>query len=496
MSAMSGTIRKEEKSWDDAGEVTTDSMSSDWDEWSLLSAQEEHSQHRPPMLSLQSSPSLPLPNFKYRPVTEEVSSGNSFFGAAARKGKRRSTCDDRYSSVLFAGIDKKAAAACIFGIFDGHGGQRAAAFASERLPQLLLTQLSLLDSKREAVKNAFLKTDAEFLASTTVRRRMSSNDHPGICKESTVLCRAKSGGSFAQVALQRATVRLENLDNTRTSALLRSNSNQECAKICSRQSSNRGNSPLFQSPLRTPTLSRSNSRAEDCISNFAVPSQTNCGTTATVLVLIGMELVCAHVGDSRAILCRDGEAIRLCEDHRPYRRDELERIEAAGGIILTSGGMYRVNGILGVSRAIGDRELKEFVIAEPEINTREISEQDEFLIVASDGLWDVVDDNECVEITQKILHDSSRLDNVAKGLTAEAFERGSKDDISVIVVDLRNYATLLQEQLGCVSSECKKTPNVDRYTQSIQGNGDTDGESWVYNDPEPTPRAMPKANLW
>ena len=92
------------------------------------------------------------------------------------------------------------------------------------------------------------------------------------------------------------------------------------------------------------------------------------GTTATVCLLRqNHELVIGHVGDSVAILCRDGHAIRLTKDHHLDNLEEEERVKSTGTpIICNSRGRPRVNGRLDMTRSIGDLDLKSCgVIAEP-----------------------------------------------------------------------------------------------------------------------------------
>ena len=99
------------------------------------------------------------------------------------------------------------------------------------------------------------------------------------------------------------------------------------------------------------------------------------GTTATVCLLRdGIELVIGHVGDSRAILCREGYAIRLSEDHHPDNHREKERIQRSGGVVShNSQGVTQVNGRLSMTRSLGDTELKKYgVIADPIITTKNV----------------------------------------------------------------------------------------------------------------------------
>ncbi|MQL77489.1 hypothetical protein Taro_009861 [Colocasia esculenta] len=229
------------------------------------------------------------------------------------------------------------------------------------------------------------------------------------------------------------------------------------------------------------------------------------GSTAVVVVVDGDRVLVANCGDSRAVLSRGGRAVPLSSDHKPDRPDELARIEAAGGRVIFVNGA-RVLGILAMSRALGvpkkgcasesneqlciafiacyvvmalgsefvalqrynlsrDKYLKPVVIAEPEISITERTPEDEFLIIASDGLWDVLSNELACDVARRCLQDGSQHANavgldVVEGsggdaaieqqeapesycsvaatlLTRLALGRNSRDNISVIVVDLR-----------------------------------------------------------
>ncbi|KAH7404411.1 hypothetical protein KP509_15G024500 [Ceratopteris richardii] len=176
----------------------------------------------------------------------------------------------------------------------------------------------------------------------------------------------------------------------------------------------------------------------DCCSGTIAPE--NVGTTAVVAVMSSSHIVIANCGDSRALLCKGGEAIALSQDHKPERVDETRRIEAAGGCVTPWKG-YRVAGLLALSRAIGDRYLKRYVIAEPDMVYLERSDEDEFLILASDGLWDVIDNESACHVARRCFASSQRDDlasaTAASTLVKLAFSKGSQDNISVVVVDLR-----------------------------------------------------------
>ena len=152
---------------------------------------------------------------------------------------------------------------------------------------------------------------------------------------------------------------------------------------------------------------------------------------------------------------RGKQGIPLSADHKPNREDEWARIEAAVGRVIHWQG-YRVLGVLAMSRSIGDRYLKPCIIPEPEVKFVQREKHDECLILASDGLWDVVTNEEACEVARKRIllwhkkygENVSMTEQVEEGvdpaahsaaeyLSRLALQRGSKDNISVIVIDLK-----------------------------------------------------------
>ncbi|TYI39250.1 hypothetical protein ES332_A02G084800v1 [Gossypium tomentosum] len=121
-------------------------------------------------------------------------------------------------------------------------------------------------------------------------------------------------------------------------------------------------------------------------------------------------------------------AVPLSIDHKPDRSDERLRIEDAGGFIIWAG-TWRVGGVLAVSRAFGDKLLKPYVVAEPEIQEEEIDGVD-FIIIASDGLWNVLSNEDAVALVQQV----TDAEAAARKLIKEAYARGSSDNITCVVV--------------------------------------------------------------
>jgi protein phosphatase 1L len=157
------------------------------------------------------------------------------------------------------------------------------------------------------------------------------------------------------------------------------------------------------------------------------------GSTAVAAFVRGEDLWVANTGDSRAVLVSGkGRSVALSEDHKPNRPDERERIVLAGGEVIHIG-VWRVQGILAVSRAIGDRLLKSLVPATPEVTRHKLTPDDAFLVLATDGLWDVVSTEE----VGSFVYRCSAPQVAATTLVRLALTRGTLDNVTVLVVDLR-----------------------------------------------------------
>ncbi len=195
--------------------------------------------------------------------------------------------------------------------------------------------------------------------------------------------------------------------------------------------------------------------------------QTYAGSVAVVAVVVpfipsiqsvyniksGVEVFISHIGDCRAVLSRDGQAIQLTEDHKPSVRSEKNRIEMAGGWVQNG----RVNGGLGVSRSFGDIQFKNFshcagfigdetspkgiwgvhqqVISKPDFYHFIVDDSSyEFMILASDGLWDVFPSQDAVNFVRKRLVGDRDLNKAAQALVQKAIQKGTQDNTSVVIV--------------------------------------------------------------
>lgn len=154
------------------------------------------------------------------------------------------------------------------------------------------------------------------------------------------------------------------------------------------------------------------------------------GSTAVTAILIdGQKLYVGNVGDSRAVLSRGGQVIQLSIDHEPNA--EKSSIEDRGGFVSNiPGDVARVNGQLAVSRAFGDKNLKSHLRCDPDVMHVDIDCETDLLILASDGVWKVISNEEAIKMARKIKDPLK----AAKQVALEAVYQGCKDDISCIVV--------------------------------------------------------------
>lgn len=163
------------------------------------------------------------------------------------------------------------------------------------------------------------------------------------------------------------------------------------------------------------------------------------GTTAVTAFVTPQTIIFANCGDSRAVLASNKTVRFGTYDHKPCNEEEKKRIENAGGSVM----IRRVNGSLAVSRALGDYDYKnvsglppteQLVSAEPDLSVMDRSEEDEFLILACDGVWDVMTNEEVVSYIYSRLLINDNLQKVCEELLETCLAKGSRDNMSVILI--------------------------------------------------------------
>lgn len=180
---------------------------------------------------------------------------------------------------------------------------------------------------------------------------------------------------------------------------------------------------------------------------FFKQPNNNCGSTAVVTVLIKNIIVTANSGDSRTVLSRSGFAKACSFDHKPKNLGELLRIHYSGGYVANN----RVNGILALSRAMGDFSFKLRTRSPPEmfqvsvcpdVIIHELLPHDEFFIMACDGIWDCLKPQEVVRLVRHYVSLGKHLDEIATIILDKCIDMANTttgigfDNMTIIIVAL------------------------------------------------------------
>lgn len=213
------------------------------------------------------------------------------------------------------------------------------------------------------------------------------------------------------------------------------------------------------------------------------------GTTAVIAFIVDTTLYVANIGDSEAVLGKLNpidasiDAIELSQVHKPRKNNEAERIRNLGGKVLFG----RVDGELAVSRAFGDIMYKKpaakanFVVADPFVNKIQLDRSCKYLILACDGLWDVMTHEEAMKFIDDCFSDGKTIQECAVEIVENALAKGSSDNISVVITKINwcvgdDEHTECTGSTGCIQcSECSEcfwhtaAPNKAVTVENSQG---------------------------
>ncbi|XP_064599848.1 protein phosphatase 1B-like isoform X2 [Liolophura sinensis] len=198
------------------------------------------------------------------------------------------------------------------------------------------------------------------------------------------------------------------------------------------------------------------------------------GSTAVCAIVSPVHLFFANCGDSRSVLSRAGCCTFSTTDHKPINPTEKERIQNAGGSVM----IQRVNGSLAVSRALGDYEYKnvqgkgpceQLVSPEPEIFVMDRSQDDEFLILACDGIWDVMTNEELCDFVRSRLKLTSSLEQVCNMVVDTCLYKGSRDNMSIVIVSFPGCPEVSEE---AVKKEAELDERIEAKIKEIFENAD------------------------
>jgi len=172
---------------------------------------------------------------------------------------------------------------------------------------------------------------------------------------------------------------------------------------------------------------------------WLLKNQDRSGSTATGVLITPKHYFVFNVGDSRSILIRDKKLFFTSNDHKPTNEGEKRRIESAGGRVM----IQRINGSLAVSRALGDFDYKQnknmgaldqLVSPDPEVTCIERDERDNYFMIACDGIYDVMSNEEVIHFINDRFQREDREANIVNNLLDLCLYKGSRDNMSSIIV--------------------------------------------------------------
>ena len=310
------------------------------------------------------------------------------YGAAAMQGWRASM-EDAHSAHIELEAEPNIA---FFGVYDGHGGAEVAHYCQQNLHTAFIqTDSFARGDYKQALRDSFLQMDVQMF-SDEGRRELAEYDSNVSLSDADFKGKLKQQGTLVGG--------LGDIGNT----------------------------------------SEFSSGSND--------ADTQAGTTCVVGVVAENTLYCANAGDSRGVLCRQGQAIEMSEDHKPVNEKERQRIQNAGGFVQDG----RVNGSLALSRAIGDVEFKQtkqldaknqIVTAEPDVRTFTLQPTDEFFMLACDGIWDVLGNQEAIDFTRSQLQQGKNPKDIAEELCDRCLASNTSgngagcDNMTVLIVCFR-----------------------------------------------------------
>lgn len=358
------------------------------------------------------------------PITEkEIFEGEGSqvrYGGGAMQGWRR-TMEDAHLAVPTLTDDLS-----VFGVFDGHGGAEVAKFCQKYMISEMKKLKDVKDGDVEdTLVNVFHKMDemlrdSRYAEELEQLKTKEANDEEDGGEEN------EGGSTMDALDLLKRVFQLKRFmgDNSNNSNNTNSNTGENSSGMFK-----------FEEAGQDP---------DDCL--------VQAGCTAVVAVKKGNELYVANAGDSRGVLSRAGKAIPLSEDHKPAHETERSRIIAAGGFLSEIGGVCRVNGNLNLSRAIGDLKYKnnselpakdQIITAQPDIRKITLTPEDKFFVLACDGVWDVMSNQEVVDFIGQKLDQNMTTSQAACALLDACLATDPKeargvgcDNMTVVVVEL------------------------------------------------------------
>lgn len=369
-------------------------------------------------------------------ILNQHSTGNGAYqvGISEDVGTRRYMEDAHSFVVDYAGVRGQG----FFAIFDGHAGKHAAEWCGAHFHEYLL----------DALRTS---------SSATIPDVLNETFH-NVDKRISRLSEESDGKIHSGCTVVTAFLRIEDADGQQSFLPLPplsppsptdsgSRSGSESPTEPTDESKEAGKKTKSKSPASASRFARALKSLSGSSPTSASPpsalsatrSQTSPPSMQTYTIPIDAPLnsrrvlYTANAGDARGVLCRAGRAVRLTYDHKGSDKQEAKRITDAGGFVMSG----RVNGVLAVTRSLGDSSMKEYVVGSPYTTETELGSEDEFLILACDGLWDITGDQGAIDLVRHI----SDAQVAAETLVKHALERQTNDNVTVLVVRFKTFGS-------------------------------------------------------
>mmetsp|Transcript_64967 Transcript_64967/g.149063 ORF Transcript_64967/g.149063 Transcript_64967/m.149063 type:complete len:381 (+) Transcript_64967:31-1173(+) len=347
-----------------------------------------------------------------RDKTSESGSNDALeWGASAMQGWRTEMEDAHICMVDVGQMAPQFAGVGLFAVFDGHGGKEVARYCAKHFGRATIKSASPKDLS-SFLMDSFLAID-DALREPTVSEElaeMKKSCLPDGTKTTDVEERTKA------LDMLKDSIQKDLEQYKEVGTIKRDEASQVMMKM------------MFYKKLEAQ--------------NMGGPyTADNVGCTAVAMCLTKSDIVVANCGDSRAVLCRGGRAKALTKDHKPNDPVERQRIQAAGGQVQSSNlgkrVQYRINGNLNLSRALGDLDFKkdpslkrheQMVSGTPEITKEPLSQEDEFVLMCCDGVWDVKTNQEAVDFCRQRLMKGMRIEKVLEQLLDDCLAEDPKEN--------------------------------------------------------------------
>ncbi|KAF8200822.1 phosphatase 2C-domain-containing protein [Pholiota molesta] len=359
-------------------------------------------------------------------------------GVSEDKGTRR-TMEDAHSFVVdFDSVRGQG----FFAVFDGHAGKHAAEWCGQHFHQFLLDALhaspegpipDVLNKAFHNVDDALSRmceeSDGKIHSGCTavtafLRVEDDNGQQPFISAPASPTSDSPVSGHSKDNSIDGEVPPTSSLEASIESIKPKDDADKSTPKKKVKKEKSSSSSRIKRALLSLVTSSPSGSSS---------PSTKSTGETVTLVTPPPNSryvLYSANAGDARGVLCRAGKAVRLTYDHKGSDKQEAKRITDAGGFVMSG----RVNGVLAVTRSLGDSSMKEFVVGAPYTTETELCEDDELLILACDGLWDVIGDQAAVEL----IRDVEDAQEASSKLLNHALSHHTTDNVTVIVVRFKH----------------------------------------------------------